>query len=199
MNNMVETTTRKWPLKLIIVLTIVGAIMLAMSISMAKTSTTDYCISCHEIRTHKDELDKSIHAVDKDKNPIQCRQCHIPNSIGPKYLLVKTVLGLKDLIAHNFGDPENLDRREMQKIARQFMPDENCLACHSDLTQDTKGKELSEIGQLCHEAYQGKNGETKRRCAGCHFNIAHLPTFDRRYSFNSEFAKRLPLKQEPTP
>jgi hypothetical protein len=59
-----------------------------------------------------------------------------------------------------------------------------------------KDEKISEIGRLCHEAYQGKNGDTKRGCAGCHFNMAHLPKFDRRYFFNAEFAKRLPLKKE---
>jgi len=197
---MADTTERKRPLKLIFILFIVAAaIILAMSISMARTSTTEYCISCHEMKTYKEELEKSSHAVDKDKNPIQCKQCHIPNRIGLKYLTVKTVLGLKDLYVHNFGDPDNLNRREMQKIGRRFIPDKNCLACHEDLNKNVKGEELSEIGRLCHESYQGKNGNTKRGCAGCHFNMAHLPTFDRRYLFNAEFAQRLPLKQEAKP
>ena len=30
-----------------------------------------------------------------------------------------------------------------------------------------------------------------RGCAGCHFNMAHLPRFDTRYYFNAEFTKRL--------
>ena len=193
---MVETKSRKFPLKYFFVFLGIIIIIILMSISMARTSTTDYCTSCHEMKKYKDELEKSSHAVDKDKNPIQCRQCHIPKNIGPKYLTVKIVLGMKDLIIHNFGDPENLDRREMQKIGRRFIPDENCLACHQDLTKNVKDKELSEIGKLCHEAYQGKNGTTKRGCAGCHFNMAHLPQFDRRFFFNTEFAKRLPLQEE---
>ncbi|OEU62812.1 MAG: hypothetical protein BBJ57_05890 [Desulfobacterales bacterium PC51MH44] len=193
---MLATKSRKFPLKYILILLGIAVIIILMSISMARTSTTEYCVSCHEMERYKDELEKSSHAVDKDKNPIQCRQCHIPKNIGPKYLTVKTVLGLKDLIVHNFGNPEDLDRREMQKIGRRFIPDENCLACHQDLTKDVKDKELSEIGKLCHEAYQGKNGTTKRGCAGCHFNMAHLPQFDRRFFFNAEFAKRLPLQEE---
>jgi nitrate/TMAO reductase-like tetraheme cytochrome c subunit len=196
---MADATKRRVPLKLIIILIVVAAIILAMSISMAKTSTTEYCISCHEMKTYKDELEKSSHVVDKDKNPIQCKQCHVPHRFGLKFLTVKTVLGLKDLWVHNFGDPEHLNRREMQKIGRRFIPDENCRVCHADLNQNTKGEALSEIGRLSHEAYEGKNGNTKRGCAGCHFNMAHLPTFDRRYLFNAEFAKRLPMKQEPTP
>jgi len=181
---------------LILVIIGIAGFITVMSISMARTSTTDFCMSCHEIRTHKDELAKSSHAVDKDKNPIECHQCHIPISFGPRYLTVKIYIGAKDWLVHNFGDPENLDRRRLQTIARRFLPDENCRACHQDLTKNVKGEQISEIGQLCHDAYLGKNGKISRGCAGCHYNLAHLPDFDRRYFFNAEFAKRLPLKEE---
>ena len=194
---MIKSNSGKIALKFIVILIALAAVIVLMSISMARTSTTEFCMSCHEIRTHKDELEKSSHAVDKDKKPIQCHQCHIPNSIGLKYLTVKTLLGVKDWIAHNWGDPENLDRREMQKTARRFLPDENCRACHPEfLTKDAKDNKISEVGRLCHEAYLEQNGNTKRNCSGCHFNMAHLPEFDRRYFFNAEFAKRFPLKKE---
>ena len=193
---MVETQSRRLPLRWFVIVLVAICLIVFLSLSMARTSTTEYCISCHEMKDYKDELEKSSHAVDKDKNPIQCHQCHIPHSIGPKYLTVKIVLGIRDMFIHYFGDPEDLNRREMQKIARRFMPDENCLSCHEDLNKDVKDKEISEIGKLCHEAYLGENGTTKRRCAGCHFNMAHLPKFDRRFFFNAEFAKKLPPKKE---
>ncbi len=184
-------------MKLFLILSaIVIILILVMSVSMARTSTTDYCISCHEMAIYKDELKKSIHAVDKEKNPIECNQCHIPKDIGLRFVAVKTFLGLKDLVVHNFGDPENLNRKEMQDLARRYIPDENCRECHKDLMLDTKDQKISEIGRLSHESYLGKNGNTSRGCAGCHFNMAHLPRFDRRYFFNAEFAKRLPLKKE---
>lgn len=165
------------------------------SIPMKRTSTTDYCMSCHELKTHKVELEKSSHAVDKDKNPIECSQCHIPNEFGLKYLAVK-LMGIKDVWVHNFGDPDNFDRRRLQITARRFIQDDNCRACHQDLFKTTKDEKISEIGRLAHEAYLGKNGNTKKGCAGCHLNMAHLPDFDRRYEFNAEFAKNLPIVQE---
>jgi cytochrome c-type protein NapC len=170
-----------------------GAVL--VPVSMSRTSTGAYCISCHEMKGHGEELKKSSHAVDKNKQPIECAQCHIPNSIGFKYVATKTVLGMKDLIVHYLGDPERLNRRGMQNVARRFVPDENCLACHQDLNKNTKDQQISDIGKLCHDAYLGVNGTTKRNCAGCHFNMAHLPEFDRRYHFNAEFAKRLPLEK----
>ncbi len=191
-----EAPGKKKTKTLVIIMLVVVVGIVVMSTQMARTSTTDYCMSCHEMKSRLDELKKSSHAVDKNKQPIQCAQCHIPLSVGPRYLVVKTVVGLNDLFVHYFGDPENLDRRALQVSARRFVMDENCLACHSDLYKDAKGeKPISAIGRLCHDAYLGKNGNTSRGCAGCHFNLAHLPDFDRRYFFNAEFVKRYPGKK----
>ncbi len=183
-----------WKWALVILLLVVGAIILG-SVTLARTSSTEYCISCHEMQSYKTELEKSSHAVDKDKQAIQCAQCHIPHG-GLKFVAVKTVSGTKDLWIHYMGDPANLNRRQMQETAHRFVLDENCLACHADLEKDTKGQPLSEIGKLCHDAYLGKNRNTKYGCAGCHQNMAHLPEFDRRYEVNAKFAERLPLEKE---
>lgn len=173
----------------------VALLLFLISIPMERTSRTEYCVSCHELKSHKTELEKSSHAKDKDKKPIECRQCHIPNGFGLRYLSVK-MMGIKDLWSHKFGDPENLDRRRLQVVARRYIVDDNCRTCHQDLFKTTKEEKISEIGRLAHEAYLGKNGNTRNGCAGCHPNMAHLPAFDRRYPFNAAFAQNLPLVQE---
>ncbi len=174
---------------------VVAAMAFLISIPMERTSRTEYCVSCHELKPHKAELEKSSHAVDKDKKAIGCAQCHIPNGFGLKYLAVK-MMGIKDVWVHKFGDPENFDRRRLQHVARRYVQDDNCRACHEDLFKTTKGEKISEVGRLAHEAFLGKNGTTKKGCAGCHPNMAHLPKFDRRYPFNAEFAKNLPLEEQ---
>ncbi len=135
-------------------------------------------------------------AVDKDKKALECTQCHIPRTKGPRFVAVKSIQGLSDLVAHYFGHPENLDRRELQAQAQRFMSDDNCLACHQDLYKDTKDKPISEVGRLCHDAYLGKNGTTRHGCVGCHSNLAHLPEFDRRYEVNAKFAAKLAQEKE---
>lgn len=179
----------------LMVLLLLSALTMAVVQGLERTSTTEYCISCHEIRSRLDELEKSVHAVDWDGEPMECRSCHVPPGFGPKLIAVK-LLGVKDLFVHYSVDVEHLDRRQMQLDARRIVADENCLECHEDLYRNTEGEEISELGRLGHEAYLGKNGTTRRNCAGCHPNIAHLPEFDRRYPFNAEFAARLPLEGE---
>jgi nitrate/TMAO reductase-like tetraheme cytochrome c subunit len=54
------------------VLLILAVLVVLLSVTMARTSSTSSCLSCHEMQTHKDELAKSSHAQDKDKQPIEC-------------------------------------------------------------------------------------------------------------------------------
>lgn len=193
---MAAAPPRRFPFRLVLIpLGIVGLIVF-LAVSMARTSSTSYCLSCHEMQRYQDELKLSSHAVDKDQKPLECAQCHIPLTVGPRYVAVKAVQGLTDLLVHHFGDPQNLDRRELQAKAQRFMSDDNCLACHPDLYKDTKDQPISEIGRFCHDAYLGKNGATRHGCVGCHANLAHLPEFDRRYEVNEKFAARLAQQKE---
>ena len=156
------------------------------------TSSTDFCVSCHEMGPYPQELRFSSHAKDKDGREIACSQCHIPQGIGPRFLAVKMYSGVKDLAVHFWSKPDRINRPHAQTVARRFVDDGNCRACHEDLFKNAKGDApVSEYGRLAHEAYLGKNGNTKRNCAGCHINLAHLPEFDRRLAVNAAFASRL--------
>ncbi len=166
----------------------------ASAYALHATSTTQFCLSCHEMQPYEDELRFSAHAKDKDGKAISCGQCHIPAGFGPRYLAVKTYSGIKDLFVHTVFSPGpgDLKRVELQAVARRFIDDANCLNCHEDLYKDAKGEQpISDIGKLSHDAYLNKNGNTKSNCAGCHINMAHLPGFDRRLNVNKAFTARI--------
>jgi nitrate/TMAO reductase-like tetraheme cytochrome c subunit len=159
---------------------------------LGATSSTDFCLSCHEMKPYQKELRFSSHAKDKDSNEIGCSQCHIPQGIGPRFLAVKMYSGVKDLAVHFWSKPAGLNRVHAQKVARRFVDDANCLACHQDLHKNAKNNApVSEYGRLAHDAYLGKNGTTRRNCAGCHINLAHLPVFDQQLQINAAFTSRL--------
>ncbi len=181
---------------LAIVACLIALIALSSAYAVKKTSTTEFCLSCHEMETHGFELKRSAHAVDKDKKPITCVQCHMPPGYGLDYFMVKSYLGARDAAVHLLGDTDDLDRREMQGVARRFVADANCLACHADLAKNVKGQPISAEGKKAHDAWLGKDGNARRTCAGCHANMAHLPVFDRRYAVNAAFAAKLPRAGE---
>ena len=175
---------------LVVVFTAVGGY------TMQETSKTEFCLSCHEMSRYSFELKRSAHAVDKDKNPIDCRQCHLPLEAGPRYMAAKSFMGVKDLVVHYWGDTTDMDRLKLQMAARRFVPDENCLACHKDLTKNVKNEPISPEGKKAHDTWLGKDGNGRRTCVGCHANMAHLPVFDRHYEVNAKFAAKLPLEGE---
>ncbi len=162
--------------------------------SAADRPIIEECMRCHDVKTYLYEMSHSSHAVDKNKKKITCDQCH-----DFHYNPLTSYYARDEYYDKKIFKPEDFDRRSMQKTAPGAIPAEKCMKCHEDLYKNVKGEKISLIGQLCHDAYQGKNGSTNRNCAGCHINIAHLPEFDRGLMVRAEFAKRLadnPMKAE---
>ncbi len=162
--------------------------------SGADRPIVEECMRCHDVKTYQYELSHSAHAVDKDKKMISCDQCHIFH-FNP----LTSYYARDQYYDKKIFKPEDFDRRSMQKNVRGGVPASKCQKCHEDLYKNAKGEKISQIGQLCHDAFLGKNGTTNRNCAGCHINVAHLPVFDRVLTVNAEFAKRLaenPMKVE---
>ena len=180
--------------ELLIIVLFLGFIVVvaATGFAMSVTSSTAFCMACHEMEPYLAELRLSSHAQDKDGLDTNCSQCHIPPGLGPSYFTVKINSGVRHVFEHFWTQPDRLNRVQSQKVARRFVDDANCLACHQDLALNAKGDgPVSEYGQLVHDAYLGKNGSTKSNCAGCHVNLAHLPGFDQRLLVNAEFTARL--------
>ena len=148
------------------------------------------CKRCHDVKMYQFELKHSVHAVDKDKKEITCDQCHHFH-----FSPLTSYYARDEYYDKKIFEPGSFDRRKMQANARNSIKAEKCQACHKDLYVDTKGKPISEIGRLSHDAFLGKNGETRRTCAGCHINSAHLPEFDRNLQINAEFAKKIEENQ----
>ena len=193
MNRMFFRSMKVW-----IAATVLVALVLAgTAIGVHVTSSTSFCLSCHEMRVHQQELALSPHAQDARGNAIECVQCHIPSTNIVRMLSAKTWLGTKDLWVHaTTGGSVTLNRREIQPEARRFMDDANCRACHEDLYRNAKNDgAISEYGRLAHDNYLDKNGSSRSGCAGCHRNIAHLPPEDRHYDANAAFASKLTFKE----
>lgn len=167
-----------------------GILVVAAGVKL--TSTTTFCLSCHEMRVYQQELAMSPHAKDASGQPIGCSNCHIPNAHVVRMLGAKAWMGMKDIWMHSTGDVVDLDRAGMQAVARRFTDDSNCRACHKDLMRNARNTAAnSQYGQLSHANYLGENGKSSSGCVGCHRNLAHLPVFDERIPNNRDFAMKL--------
>ena len=151
------------------------------------------CMRCHDVKLYQHELKLSSHAVDKDNNPISCEQCHVFHFNPLTSYYARDAYYDKKIF-----EPGSFDRRRMQANARQTDLSAKCQECHKDLSKNAKGDgPVSQIGVLAHDAFLGKNGTTRKTCAGCHVNVGHLPDFDMDLMIRAEFAKK--LAENPAP
>ncbi|MEA3469718.1 MAG: NapC/NirT family cytochrome c [Thermodesulfobacteriota bacterium] len=162
------------------------------SASAADRPPVEECMRCHDVKQYQHELKNSAHAFDKDKKEISCEQCHVFH-----FSPLTSYYARDKYFDKKIFEPGTFDRRQMQKNARQTDLTAKCQECHKDLTKNVKGEPVSLIGSLAHEAFLGKNGTTRKTCAGCHINMAHLPDFDKDLMINAEFAKK--LAENPAP
>lgn len=197
MKRMVFRSLKVWMAALILVVVVLAV----GSIGVHVTSVNSFCLSCHEMRAHKQELAYSPHAQDAKGAPITCTQCHIPETNVARMLSAKAWLGAKDIWVHWTTDGAvELNRKAIQPEARRFVDDANCRACHEDLYRNARGDgPVSVYGRLAHDNYLDKNGSSRSGCAGCHRNVAHLPPEDRRYDANAEFNAKLSFLKEVKP
>lgn len=158
----------------------------ATFVSAADRPVVDECMRCHDVKMYQHELKNSTHAFDKDKKEISCEKCHEFhfNSVTGYY--ARDEYYDKKIFA-----ADAFDRRKMQGNARLADFTAKCQACHKDLKKNVKGEPISLRGGLAHDAFLGKNGSTRKTCAGCHVNIAHLPDFDMDLMIKADFAQKL--------
>lgn len=190
---MPRTSKKVW-----IAAAVLGGLIISGTWGVKATSTTAFCLSCHEMAVQQHELERSPHAKDAQGKQISCAQCHLPSASIVRMLGAKAWMGTKDLWVHTASGGEvELNRRELQPAARRFVDDANCRACHGDLTRNAKNDgPISEYGRLAHDNYLGKNGQSRSGCAGCHRNVAHLPPQDRHYDVNAGFAEKLSKEEK---
>ena len=160
--------------------------------SAADRPPVEECMRCHDVKQYQHELKNSVHAFDKDKKEISCEQCHVFH-----FSPLTSYYARDKYFDKKIFEPGTFDRRKMQGNARQTDLTAKCQECHKDLTKNVKGEPISLIGSLAHEAFLGKNGTTRKTCAGCHINMGHLPDFDKDLMINAEFAKK--LAENPAP
>ena len=141
---------------------------------MHKTSTPEFCVSCHSMSYPKAEWEGSSHFANAKGVRAQCSDCHIPKE-GWHYVKAKFI-ALKDLWYEAQGKIENKEKYEAHRaeLAQMVWNDmkandsETCRSCHSfdamELSQQTK------LAKQTHTDAQ-TNGQT---CIDCHKGIVHF-------------------------
>lgn len=156
---------------------VLGALaILAAQWTLHKTSSTEFCLSCHTMQAPYEEYTGSVHFQNQKGIRAECSDCHIPQG-GMDYLIAK-VRASKDIyhefITKKIDTPEKFEehRLEMaQTVWAQLKANDSatCRTCHSmdamDLSaQSAEAKKMHEMGV--------KENQT---CIDCHKGVAHFP------------------------
>ncbi len=165
---------------------LIGIAFTGISVSSFQaTSTSEYCMSCHEMQIVGEQgWMKSSHYNNAKGVVAGCSDCHIPPGLIP-YTTTKIRDGSKDLFVHYLGeaDPYKMDWSALGKLARFHIKDSSCLRCHSNLLPTG----LSIKGIIAHVEY-GREDNVKK-CLDCHKEEFH-PKFKEYLFGKSTLAKK---------
>jgi cytochrome c-type protein NapC len=143
-------------------------------VALDHTNTTEFCISCHEMKDHNyAEYSHTIHAVNRTGVKAACSDCHVPHEFPD--VLYRKVGAANDVVQHLVGridtsekfDAHRLDLAKKVWTRMKLTDSRECRHCHdvTAMSPELQGK----TAQKQHKriAAEGKT------CIDCHFGIAH--------------------------
>ena len=138
--------------------------------TLDKTSTNEYCVSCHIHPAADAAWKRSVHYETESGYRVACVECHLP----PKedgYLWEKGKTGLRDLWSYWTKDSASFnweDRRRLE-IARGYVYESTCIKCHENLFP----AKLTKEGEDAHLYYNQTEKTPDLHCINCHLNAGH--------------------------
>ena len=159
---------------------IIGALLVAaFDTTMNKTSSNEYCMSCH---THEQaDLDwkKSPHYLSHSGVMTDCAACHLPPKEDGllKYYIAKSRIGAKDIWTKWTKDTDKIDWESKRSLenARKIVYNSSCEKCHVNLYPEG----ISDDGITAHLYYEENAKKLGLDCVSCHLNVGHyMPGYE---------------------
>jgi nitrate/TMAO reductase-like tetraheme cytochrome c subunit len=136
--------------------------------TMVRTSTPEFCATCHEIRFAYNTWKTSTHVNNAQGFVADCMDCHLP---APQdtldFFYQKTFHGIKDIIIHFVQNEYNHEKNRLK--AYGSFKNEQCMKCHRNLLYipDKRG------AMLAHKTVLYPRPGYDKRCVDCHKNLVH--------------------------
>lgn len=159
---------------------LIGVVLMAVfGGQMNRTSSNEYCMSCHVHTQADSDWKKSMHYNSKSGVKTDCISCHLPPKeagIVP-YYMAKAKMGTKDLWAKMTKDTDKIDwnaKRELEH-ARKIVHNSSCESCHVNLFPEG----ISDDGITAHLHYEENAKKLGLDCISCHLNAGHdMPGYE---------------------
>ncbi|MFW5487098.1 MAG: cytochrome c3 family protein [Desulfovibrio sp.] len=139
--------------------------------TMVRTSTPEFCSSCHEIEPAYFAWKTSTHVNNARGVVADCMDCHLPAPHDTyNFFFDKTMHGIKDVVSHFTGGAETYDRTVQKKHAYASIKNDQCLKCHRNLEYIPNKRGA----MLAHRAVLYPRPGYVYKCTDCHRNLVHL-------------------------
>jgi cytochrome c nitrite reductase small subunit len=159
------------PLILIAIGILIAFPLFSMSYyTMVRTSTPEFCASCHEIQSAYNTWKTSTHVNNAQGFVADCMDCHLPAPHDTfNFFYQKTLHGIKDVFVH-FIQGE-YDREKNRAAAYASFKNEQCMKCHRNLLYipDKRG------AMLAHRTVVYPRPGYEKKCVDCHRPLVHMP------------------------
>ncbi|RLB79234.1 MAG: cytochrome C [Deltaproteobacteria bacterium] len=136
--------------------------------TMVRTSTPQFCASCHEIQFAYNTWKTSTHVNNAQGFVADCMDCHLPAPHDTfNFFYSKTAHGIKDIIIHFIGS--EYDHSKARENAYASFTNQQCQKCHRNLLYipDKRG------AMLAHRAVVYARAGYEKRCVDCHRDLVH--------------------------
>ena len=159
---------------------LVGGISLLAGIGIAasvstlteKTSTNEYCMSCHYHEEADINWKQGKHHNNASGVVTDCAECHLPPRDGsPRGLMAKARMGAKDIWAKITKDKSEIDWSSMRDLdhASRIVYNESCKRCHENIFPSG----ISDEGISAHLYYEENEQKLGLQCISCHLDAGH--------------------------
>jgi cytochrome c-type protein NapC/trimethylamine-N-oxide reductase cytochrome c-type subunit TorC len=138
--------------------------------TMIRTSTPQFCASCHEIQFAYNTWKTSTHVNNSQGFVADCMDCHLPAPHDTfDFFYAKTAHGINDIIVHFTQDMSEYDHEEQRRIAYASFKNDQCLKCHRNILNipDKRG------AMLAHRTVLYARPGYEKKCVDCHKNLVH--------------------------
>ncbi len=144
--------------------------------TMIRTSTPQFCASCHEIQFAYNTWKTSTHANNAHGFVADCMDCHLPAPHDTfEFFYAKTAHGIKDVFAH-FIQSE-YDHEEQRQAAYASFKNDQCQKCHLNLLYIPNKRGA----MLAHRSVVYARPGYEKKCVDCHKNLVHVERPSYRY------------------
>ncbi len=139
--------------------------------TMVRTSTPEFCASCHEIQFAYNTWKTSTHVNNAQGFVADCMDCHLPAPHDTvNFFYMKTFHGVKDVIAH-FTMDEYDNAVQRQKAYASFK-NYQCMKCHRNLLHIPNKRGA----MLAHRTVLYPQPGMEKKCVDCHRDLVHNKT-----------------------